>query len=229
MGCSTSLECKCASRSIRNVDIARWELVAGNICQPGIRAKFMQNPSVMDILIQKTGLKTIVECASDRLWGTGIPLNDPMCLDPQKWISQGIMGQILEGICNEALQIQQQQQQHYSIVGSTGPSSTHTNNEKLPCMQSQPVAPMATNAMTPNYNAAVTELVSSQGQRSLPFLNNVQTCLADENESGSASTTPVSDTTETTSSDAEPGEVNQCNSERQTSAMEESDTLPSQH
>ena len=146
-------------------------------------------------------------------------------LTPHKWIIQGIMGQILEGICNEALQIQQQQQQHYSIIGLTGPSSTHTNNEKLPCMQSQLVAPMATNAITPNYNAAVTELVSSQGQRSLPFLNTVQTCLVDENGSGSASPTPVSDTTETTSSDAEPGEVNQCNSKRQTSAMEESDTL----
>ena len=36
MGCSTSLECKRIARSIRNVDIARWELVAGNICQPGI-------------------------------------------------------------------------------------------------------------------------------------------------------------------------------------------------
>ena len=63
----------------------------------------------------------------------------------------------------------------------------------------------------------------------MPLVNNEQTCLADENESGSPSTTPVSDTTETTSSDAEPGEVNQCQSKRQTSAMEESDivALPS--
>ena len=126
MGCSTSLECKRASRLIRNVDVDRWELVAGNICQPGIRAKFLQNPPVMD-----TGSKTIVECASDRLWGTGIPLNDPMCLDPQKWINQGIMGQILEGICNEALQIQQQQQQ-YPLLGSAGPSSNMINTKKLP-------------------------------------------------------------------------------------------------
>ena len=167
MGCSTSLDCKHASRSIRNVDIARWELVAGNICQPGIRAKFLQNPSVMDILIRKTGLKTIVECASDRLWGTGIPLHDPLCLDCQKWVTQGIMGQILEGIRNEALQIQEPQQQHHSIVGSTVPSSTHTNYEKLPCLQSQAVAPMATSTISPNYNAAVSELVSSQGQRFL--------------------------------------------------------------
>ena len=36
MGCSTSLDCKRASRSIRNVDIDRWNMVAGDICQPGI-------------------------------------------------------------------------------------------------------------------------------------------------------------------------------------------------
>ena len=140
MGCSTSLECKRASRLIRNVDVDRWELVAGNICQPGIRAKFLQNPPVMDTLLQKTGSKTIVECASDRLWGTGIPLNDPTCLDPQKWINQGIMGQILEGIRNEALQIQQQQQQ-YPLLGSAGPSSNMINTKKLPRSPLQHVAP----------------------------------------------------------------------------------------
>ena len=57
MGCSTSLECKCVSRQIRNVDTDRWDMVAADVCQPGIRAKFLQNPSVMDTLLWKTGLK----------------------------------------------------------------------------------------------------------------------------------------------------------------------------
>ena len=42
-----------------------------------------------------------MKCASDRLWGTGLPLSDPDCLDCTKWISQGILGQILEDIRNE--------------------------------------------------------------------------------------------------------------------------------
>ena len=42
-----------------------------------------------------------MECASDRLWGTGLPLSDPDCLDRTKWISQGILGQILEDIRNK--------------------------------------------------------------------------------------------------------------------------------
>ena len=48
LGCSTSLEYKNLSHQIRNVDEAKWEEVAGNICHPGIRAKFFQNPFAMD-------------------------------------------------------------------------------------------------------------------------------------------------------------------------------------
>ena len=126
MGCSTSLECKSVSRQIRNVDVGRWENVAGEVCQPGIQAKFLQNLIVMDTLIHKTGRKNIVECASDRLWGTGIPLNDPVCLDPSKWITQGIMGQILEGIHDEALQNQYLHHHLHTTV------FTMTNNPHYP-------------------------------------------------------------------------------------------------
>ena len=67
LGCTTSLECKTLSRQIRNVDELKWEEVAGNICYPGIKAKFYQNPYVMDYLIQKTGGKRIMECTTDCL------------------------------------------------------------------------------------------------------------------------------------------------------------------
>ena len=50
------------------------------------------------------------------------PISSTSARIPQKWFTQGIMGQILESIRNETLQIQHQQQEHYSIVGSTGPS-----------------------------------------------------------------------------------------------------------
>ena len=101
LGCATSLECKNLAKQIRNVDNAKWEEVASNICHPGIRAKFQQNPIAMDALVHRTGNKRIVECATDRLWATGLPLNDPSSLDETKWISQGILGQILENIRSE--------------------------------------------------------------------------------------------------------------------------------
>ena len=52
--CSTSLECKNLSKLIRNVDESKWEEEAGNICLPGIRTKFYQNPVAMDTLLYKT-------------------------------------------------------------------------------------------------------------------------------------------------------------------------------
>ena len=54
MGCSTLLECKRASRQIRNVDVNKWDMVAGDLCQPGIQSKFLQNLAVMDTLLWKT-------------------------------------------------------------------------------------------------------------------------------------------------------------------------------
>ena len=125
MGCTTSLECKRASRQIRNVDVDKWDMVAGELCQPGIQSKFLQNPPVMDMLLWKTGHKTIVECTSDRLWGTGIPLNDANCLDSSKWINQGIMGQILEGIRNNALE---SHAHPYSWSVSSNPPQFAANN-----------------------------------------------------------------------------------------------------
>ena len=54
MGCATSLECKNLSCQIRNVNMDKWDNVAGNICHPGIRAKFLQNPVALDTLLKKT-------------------------------------------------------------------------------------------------------------------------------------------------------------------------------
>ena len=106
--CTSSPECKNLSKQIRNMDEKKWEEEAANTCLPGIRAKFYQNTSAMDTLLYKMGMKSIVECASDRLWGTGIPLGDPDCLDSTKWISQGILGQILECIRGEVTNLRGQ-------------------------------------------------------------------------------------------------------------------------
>ena len=95
---TTSLDCKVQAKKIRGYKRSRWEEVAEEKCTPGICAKFEQNQHLMDTLIEKTGSKKIVECANDRLWETGVNLNRDDCLNPEKWISPGILGKILEGI-----------------------------------------------------------------------------------------------------------------------------------
>ena len=134
--CSTSLECKNLSKLIRNVDESKWEEEAGNICFPGICAKFYQNPVAMDTLLYKTRNKKIVECASDRLWGNGMPLGNPACLDSTKWISEGILGQMLECIRSEVTQPRAQ-----SYHQPSPPHLLHSlrPNNAFPCLhQNQP-------------------------------------------------------------------------------------------
>ena len=98
MGCKTSADCKDFSRKIKGVDNAKWDNVAADLCRPGIREKFVQNPILLEILVKRTGAKRIVECAKDRLWGTGTPLSQEDCLNSDRWITPGIMGKILEDI-----------------------------------------------------------------------------------------------------------------------------------
>ena len=64
---------------------------AKDLCQNGIEAKFVQNPQIMQALLE-TGNKTLVECTKDYLWGTGVPLNDPQCLTEKCWKGQGLQG-----------------------------------------------------------------------------------------------------------------------------------------
>ena len=65
MNAGSSLECKTLARNIRNYDRQKWEKVAKDVCRPGIHAKFLQNPPLLQTLLEKTKNKTIVECAND--------------------------------------------------------------------------------------------------------------------------------------------------------------------
>ena len=225
MGCSTSLECKRASHQIQNLDINRWEQVAGNICQPGIRAKFLQNPPAMDTLIRKTGSKTIVECALDRLWGTGIPLNDPTCLDPQKWITQGIMGQILEGIRSEALtKYHDPQRQYPTALASPWPTLTSNVNVPHSDCRNAVASPLISTAHCPIANTT-TDLPD----RHLSHLpDHGHSANEERTDHVSESTTPVSDTTEgtSTSSDVEMGDSNQPQIDHLEVVLEDPEAMP---
>ena len=98
---TTTLESKQLSSSIKYFDKRKWEKVAKDQCKPGIKCKFQQNPQLANILINCTEAKTIAECTTDRVWGNRVPLGMDFCLDPERWISQGLLGKILEKIRSE--------------------------------------------------------------------------------------------------------------------------------
>ena len=163
------------------------------MCYPGLQAKFQQNPHAMDTLIRKTGNKRIVECASDRRWATGVPLNDPNCLDETKWTSQGILGQMLESIHNDILNCQRgSMDTHYHQ-----PNFGHSRDQSLlpsPDMQQYHLG--ASSMEVPD------EVVNNIScTNCLP----VKSLSGQESTSGSASTSLTSDTT-ATARDTDPGE-----------------------
>ena len=125
--------------------------------------------------------KKIVECASDRLWGNGMPLGDPSCLDSTKWFSQGILGQMLECIRSEVTQPRAQSCQQpppssfnpfLALKQRNSLSTSESTHSNVGTFSSEPIPiPTSTNM------AIVEELTTA------------------DMENTSASTTPVSDTT----------------------------------
>ena len=78
--CDTPRECKALARSISNFDMVQWKDNAEDLCEPGIQAKFIQNPDIARLLLS-TENKKLTKCCKDRLWGNGNMLHTDNCLD----------------------------------------------------------------------------------------------------------------------------------------------------
>ena len=123
-----------------------------------------------------------------------ITVGDSACLDASKWISQGIMGQILESICDEALQTQQVQYYSYPLASSSTVAS-HPHHLTVPKPNS--TKPLVAHK-PPSSAPVVTDMFTTlESSTSTEGNNNIS-------DSTSASTTPVSDTT---ASDSDAGET----------------------
>ena len=100
----TPLKCKHLSKDISNFSLKTWAKKAKDVCKKGLEAKFMQNPRAMQALLE-TGHKKLVECTYDTLWGNGIPLHQPTCLNQHLWKNQGILGELLQDIRQKHLDL----------------------------------------------------------------------------------------------------------------------------
>ena len=93
-------EVKQLSYQIKDVDHHGWQNEGFEICFEGIKAKLMQNESLLKML-KTTAPLTLVEASKDRIWGTGIGLHDKNVLNPESWINKGWMSRILSMIRDE--------------------------------------------------------------------------------------------------------------------------------
>ena len=97
---ATPREWKQLSKGIVNYNYESWANIAKELCKPGISAKFFQNPEFAK-MFEVNGNKLLVEACYEKLWGTGIPLHHPDCLNKEKWNNKGIMCEMLSEIREE--------------------------------------------------------------------------------------------------------------------------------
>lgn len=86
---------KLLGRAITPYDDAKWAAVRQEVIYQGLLAKFGQNSGLKHQLLV-TGDALIAECSpNDRIWGIGLPLDDPRCQDPAQWQGESILGRTL--------------------------------------------------------------------------------------------------------------------------------------
>ena len=86
---------KLLGRAITPYDDAKWAAVRQEVIYRGLLAKFGQNSGLKHQLLA-TGDALIAECSpNDRIWGIGIPLDDPRHQDPAQWQGESILGKAL--------------------------------------------------------------------------------------------------------------------------------------
>ena len=88
------------SYNINGVDKEKWMNVGYELCFDSIQEKFLQNRPLLSML-KTTSPKILAETTADRLWGTGIKLQDTSALDTDKWAGQGWLSKMLITIREE--------------------------------------------------------------------------------------------------------------------------------
>ena len=78
-----------------------WDKNCRYIVKRAVRAKFVQNPEILKLLLS-TGDSLIAECAGqDRVWGIGISMNDKAWKDVNNWNGKNYLGIILMELRDE--------------------------------------------------------------------------------------------------------------------------------
>ena len=82
-------------RRVANYDDEVWSRLRGKILRRGLRAKFQQNPHLLEKLLA-TGNMVLAECAPrDKIWGIGMGVKNPNVQKPLEWNGQNLLGTVL--------------------------------------------------------------------------------------------------------------------------------------
>lgn len=82
-------------RKVKGYDGSVWDQVRYEIVLRGTKAKYLQNPDLLALLLD-TGEAIFVECNPfDRIWGIGLSEKSPDAADPTKWMGQNLLGRVI--------------------------------------------------------------------------------------------------------------------------------------
>lgn len=83
---------KALGRQVSNYNNTVWNGMRQIIIYEGLYAKYSQNEDLKEKLL-KTGDRLLAECAvQDKIWATGISMNDDSRYDMNNWTGQNLLG-----------------------------------------------------------------------------------------------------------------------------------------
>lgn len=92
---------KFSGRDVPPYDDNKWQQVRKDVVYQACRAKFTQNPQLLN-QIMSTGTRQFVEASPyDRVWGVGLSHTDPRAEDPTQWKGQNLLGKALTRLRND--------------------------------------------------------------------------------------------------------------------------------
>jgi ribA/ribD-fused uncharacterized protein len=94
---------KALGRKVRNFDGAVWERERLRIVKDGNRAKFTQNPALLEQLLATKGTTLVEASPFDRIWGIGLGAENPKAKDPKQWKGKNLLGYVLTELRDELL------------------------------------------------------------------------------------------------------------------------------
>lgn len=105
MSASNPRDQKNLGRQVKNFDEWMWNKVCRQIVYTGNKAKFTQNPKLLEVLLNTVGTTLVEASPFDLIWGIGLNEETAKKTDPSKWPGKNWLGltltKVREDILNE--------------------------------------------------------------------------------------------------------------------------------
>jgi len=96
-------EMKAYGRAVRNFDKAVWGANCYEIVKTASKAKFAQNPQLLEFLLATKNRILVEASPRDRIWGIGMGKSNPDAENPLKWRGKNLLGFALTQARDELL------------------------------------------------------------------------------------------------------------------------------